>query len=40
MAIAAFFLKSPPPIHNQVPGPFGPTEKTTVFVMKIVPPAQ
>ena len=37
MAIAAF-LKSLPPIHNKVPGPFGPTEKPAIFVMKIVPP--
>jgi len=36
-AIAAF-LKSLKPIKNQVPGPFGPSEKPTVFVMKIVPP--
>lgn len=36
-AIAAF-LKSVPPVKNAVPGPFGPSEKSTVFVMKIVPP--
>jgi hypothetical protein len=29
-------LKSLPPIRNKVPGPFGPTEKPTVFVMKIM----
>ncbi|MBZ0149308.1 MAG: cytochrome c [Pseudorhodoplanes sp.] len=33
------FLKSLPPVKNKVPGPFGPTEKPTSFVMKIVPPA-
>ena len=37
LAIAAF-LKSLPPVRNAVPGPFGPTEKPTSFVMKIVPP--
>jgi hypothetical protein len=37
MAIAAF-LKSLPPIHNKVPGPFGPAEKPAIFVMKIVAP--
>lgn len=37
-AIAAF-LKSLPPVKNKVPGPFGPNEKPTSFVMKIVPPA-
>lgn len=36
-AIVAF-LKSLPPVSNQVPGPFGPSEKPTSFVMKIVPP--
>jgi mono/diheme cytochrome c family protein len=37
LAIAAF-LQSLPPIKNKVPGPFGPTEKPTSFVMKIVAP--
>ena len=36
-AIAAY-LKSLPPVSNKVPGPFGPTEKPTSFVMKVVPP--
>jgi mono/diheme cytochrome c family protein len=36
-AIAAY-LKSLPPIRNKVPGPFGPKEKPTSFVMKVVPP--
>lgn len=36
-AIAAY-LKSLPAISNTVPGPFGPDEKPTSFVMKIVPP--
>ena len=35
----AVFLKSLPPVSNKVPGPFGPSEKPTSFVMKIVPPA-
>ena len=34
----AAYLKSLPPISNKVPGPFGPAEKPTSFVMKIVPP--
>lgn len=34
----AAFLKSLPPVNNKVPGPFGPNEKPTLFVMKIVPP--
>lgn len=37
MAIAAY-LKSLPPLVHKVPGPFGPGEKPTVPVMKIVQP--
>lgn len=37
MAIAAY-LKSLPPVRNQVPGPFGPGEKPTSFVMQVQPP--
>jgi mono/diheme cytochrome c family protein len=36
-AIVAF-LRSLPPVSHKVPGPFGPTEPATSFVMKIVPP--
>jgi mono/diheme cytochrome c family protein len=36
-AIVAY-LRSIPAVENKVPGPFGPTEKPTSFVMKIVPP--
>jgi hypothetical protein len=32
------YLRSIPPVKNKVPGPFGPSEKPTSFVMKIVPP--
>ena len=32
------YLKSLPPISNKVPGPFGPSEKPSVFRMTIVPP--
>jgi uncharacterized protein YjiS (DUF1127 family) len=32
------FLRSLPPVKNKVPGPFGPSEKPTSFVMKVVPP--
>lgn len=34
----ARYLKSLPPLKNKVDGPFGPSEKPTVFVMKLVPP--
>jgi len=33
------YLRSIPAVKNKVPGPFGPSEKPTSFVMKIVPPA-
>ena len=36
-AIVAY-LRSLPPVRNKVPGPFGPSEEPTSFVMKIVPP--
>jgi mono/diheme cytochrome c family protein len=36
-AIAAY-LKSLPPVKNKVPGPFGPSEKSPSFVMKVVAP--
>jgi mono/diheme cytochrome c family protein len=36
-AIAAY-LQSLPAVKNKVPGPFGPGQKPTSFVMKIVPP--
>ncbi len=32
------YLRSLKPISNAVPGPFGPQDKPTVFVMKVVPP--
>ena len=32
------FLRSLPPIHNKVAGPFGPSEKPTVLRMVILPP--
>jgi hypothetical protein len=32
--------QEPAPVRNKVLGPFGPTEKPTGFVMKVVPPAK
>ena len=32
------YLRSLPPVANKVPGPFGPGETPTSFVMKILPP--
>jgi mono/diheme cytochrome c family protein len=37
-ALAAY-LQGLKPVKNKVPGPFGPKETPTSFVMKIVPPA-
>jgi mono/diheme cytochrome c family protein len=36
LAIAAY-LQSLPPVRNSVPGPFGPNEKVSVFVMDVMP---
>jgi hypothetical protein len=36
LAIVAY-LRSLPPVQNQVPGPFGPTQQPTVFVMAVIP---
>jgi mono/diheme cytochrome c family protein len=36
LAIAAF-LKSLPAVKHDVPGPFGPSEKPSVFVMTVLP---
>jgi mono/diheme cytochrome c family protein len=33
----AMYLKSIPAVKNQVPGPFGPVDKPTGFVMRVVP---
>ena len=38
LAIAAY-LKSLPPVKHAVPGPFGPNETPTTFVMTVVPGA-
>ena len=32
------YLRSLPPVHNKVVGPFGPNDTPTSFVMKVVPP--
>ena len=37
-AIVAY-LRSLPPVQHKVAGPFGSSEKPTVFVMQLVPPA-
>lgn len=34
------YLRSLPPVVNKVAGPFGPTEKSPGFVMRVVPPGQ
>ena len=37
-AAVVAYLRSLPPVANKVPGPFGPGETPTSFVMRIVPP--
>src|SRR5262245_37996192 len=39
MRALAAYLQSLKPVKNKVPGPFGPKDTPTSFVMKIVPPA-
>ena len=39
MAITVF-LKSLKPVSNKIPGPFGPGEKVTTFMFRILPPGQ
>lgn len=34
------FLRSIPAVSNKVPGPFGPSEKPTGFLLRVVPPGQ
>ena len=36
-AIVAF-LRTIPPVQHKVEGPFGPTEKPNVYIMRIIPP--
>jgi mono/diheme cytochrome c family protein len=38
VAAIVAYLRTLPPVSNKVPGPFGPQEKPTSFVMKVVPP--
>jgi mono/diheme cytochrome c family protein len=38
VAAIVSYLRTLAPVSNKVPGPFGPTEKPTSFVMKVVPP--
>lgn len=34
------YLRSIPPVHNKVPGPYKPGEKVTIFTFRIEPPGQ
>jgi mono/diheme cytochrome c family protein len=36
----AEFLKTIPPVSHEVPGPFGPGEKVTAFLFRILPPGE
>ena len=38
VAAIVAYLRTLPPVSNKVPGPFGPQEKPTSFVMKVVAP--
>lgn len=38
VASMVMFLRTLPVVVNKVPGPFGPNDKPTSFVMKVLPP--
>ena len=40
VAAIVAFLRTLPPVHNKVAGPYGSAEQSTAFVMKIVPGGQ
>ena len=38
VAAVVVYLRSIPPVHNKVPGPFKPGENVTIFTFSILPP--
>jgi mono/diheme cytochrome c family protein len=38
VAAVVAYLRTVPPVHNKVPGPFKPGEKVSIFTFTIVPP--
>jgi mono/diheme cytochrome c family protein len=40
VAAVVAYLRSIPPVHNQVAGPFKPGEKVSIFTFRIEPPGQ
>ena len=40
VAAVVAYLRSIPPVHNKVPGPFKPGEKVSIFTFRIEPPGQ
>jgi hypothetical protein len=34
------YLRSVPPVHNEVPGPFKPGEKVSIFTFRVLPPGE
>jgi len=38
VAAVVAYLRSIPPVHNKVPGPFEPGENVTIFTFSILPP--
>lgn len=40
VAAVVAYLRSVPPVHNKVPGPFKPGEKVSIFTFRIEPPGQ
>jgi mono/diheme cytochrome c family protein len=40
VAAVVAYLRSIPPVKNQVPGPFKPGEKVSIFTFRILPPGE
>ena len=40
VAAVVAYLRSIPPVKNEVPGPFKPGEKVSIFTFRILPPGQ
>jgi mono/diheme cytochrome c family protein len=40
VAAVVAYLRSVPPVHNEVPGPFKPGEKVSIFTFRVLPPGE
>jgi mono/diheme cytochrome c family protein len=40
VAAVVAYLRSVPPVHNEVPGPYKPGEKVSIFTFRVLPPGE